>query len=210
MAEKQRQRVEDEGSQAPRAVPLKSSKNAPEFFGFDPSYHFARYHFCRKTPKARTPSYLAAPITISPWGRIFKGLGAPGDARPVGPNYDEIRHWEWPFERPGQILRDPLFDHSQGKSTRSACRNTSTKGIQGNGQGGSYDALKSSGQFLPAMRPGVARPGSSWPLSLKAPGNPSCLLSRFRCHESASNDELLPSFLPLDWRDKAKFNILNT
>lgn len=29
------------------------------FFGFDPSYHIARYHFIRKVPLARTPVYLA-------------------------------------------------------------------------------------------------------------------------------------------------------
>lgn len=29
------------------------------FFGFDPSYHVARYHFVFKLPKARTPHYLA-------------------------------------------------------------------------------------------------------------------------------------------------------
>jgi len=29
------------------------------FFGFDPSYHVARYHFIRKLPLARTPLYLA-------------------------------------------------------------------------------------------------------------------------------------------------------
>ncbi len=29
------------------------------FYGFDPSYHFARYHFVEKVPKSRTPSYLA-------------------------------------------------------------------------------------------------------------------------------------------------------
>lgn len=29
------------------------------FFGFDPSYHVARYHFVEKLPKARTPVYLA-------------------------------------------------------------------------------------------------------------------------------------------------------
>jgi putative two-component system hydrogenase maturation factor HypX/HoxX len=29
------------------------------FYGFDPSYHVARYHFMYKLPKARTPSYLA-------------------------------------------------------------------------------------------------------------------------------------------------------
>ncbi|MEH6627503.1 MAG: hydrogenase maturation protein [Motiliproteus sp.] len=29
------------------------------FYGFDPSYHVARYHFVEKLPKARTPVYLA-------------------------------------------------------------------------------------------------------------------------------------------------------
>ena len=29
------------------------------FFGFDPSYHVARYNFVRKVPKSRTPLYLA-------------------------------------------------------------------------------------------------------------------------------------------------------
>jgi putative two-component system hydrogenase maturation factor HypX/HoxX len=30
------------------------------FYGFDPSYHVARYHFVFKLPKSRTPLYLAA------------------------------------------------------------------------------------------------------------------------------------------------------
>ena len=29
------------------------------FYGFDPSYHVARYHFVHKTPHSRTPPYLA-------------------------------------------------------------------------------------------------------------------------------------------------------
>jgi putative two-component system hydrogenase maturation factor HypX/HoxX len=29
------------------------------FYGFDASYHVARYHFVYKLPKARTPGYLA-------------------------------------------------------------------------------------------------------------------------------------------------------
>jgi putative two-component system hydrogenase maturation factor HypX/HoxX len=29
------------------------------FFGFDPSYHVARYNFVRKVPKSRTPVWLA-------------------------------------------------------------------------------------------------------------------------------------------------------
>ena len=32
------------------------------FYGFDPSYHVARYHFVYKLPKARTPHYLAHPV----------------------------------------------------------------------------------------------------------------------------------------------------
>jgi len=30
------------------------------FYGFDPSYHVARYNFIRKIPKSRTPLTLAA------------------------------------------------------------------------------------------------------------------------------------------------------
>jgi len=29
------------------------------FFGFDPSYHVARYHFVHKLPRSRTPLWLA-------------------------------------------------------------------------------------------------------------------------------------------------------
>ncbi len=47
------------------ARPLTSYRTAEmermrlNFYGFDPSYHVARSHFVRKTPKARTPSALA-------------------------------------------------------------------------------------------------------------------------------------------------------
>jgi putative two-component system hydrogenase maturation factor HypX/HoxX len=37
------------------------------FYGFDPSYHVARYHFARKLPKARTPAYLAR-LSAAPAG----------------------------------------------------------------------------------------------------------------------------------------------
>ncbi len=30
------------------------------FYGFDPSYHVARYHFVYRLAKARTPHYLAS------------------------------------------------------------------------------------------------------------------------------------------------------
>ncbi|GGK57676.1 hydrogenase maturation protein [Amphritea balenae] len=43
--------------QAYRDEELKKMKL--NFYGFDPSYHVARYHFVEKLPKARTPSWLA-------------------------------------------------------------------------------------------------------------------------------------------------------
>jgi putative two-component system hydrogenase maturation factor HypX/HoxX len=36
------------------------------FYGFDPSYHVARYHFVFKLPKARTPLYLASHRRLAP------------------------------------------------------------------------------------------------------------------------------------------------
>lgn len=58
--EKRRRRIEDE-AQKPlaryRAEELERMKL--NFFGFDPSYHIARYNFIRRVPKSRTPSYLA-------------------------------------------------------------------------------------------------------------------------------------------------------
>lgn len=58
--EKRRRRMEDEA-----AKPLASYRREElermklNFFGFDPSYHIARYNFIRHVPKSRTPSYLA-------------------------------------------------------------------------------------------------------------------------------------------------------
>ncbi len=46
------------------------------FFGFDPSYHVARYHFVYKLPKARTPSYLAAPRSHPAPMRARRGVKA--------------------------------------------------------------------------------------------------------------------------------------
>ena len=37
------------------------------FYGFDPSYHVARYHFVRRTPHSWTPRHLAAHRDID-WG----------------------------------------------------------------------------------------------------------------------------------------------
>ncbi|PWB62501.1 MAG: hydrogenase maturation protein, partial [Betaproteobacteria bacterium] len=58
---KRRQRLVDE-----TAKPLAKYREEEleqmklNFYGFDPSYHVARYHFVYKLPKARTPHYLAA------------------------------------------------------------------------------------------------------------------------------------------------------
>jgi len=60
VADKRRRRAEDEARKpldAYRAEEL--ARMQLNFFGFDPSYHVARYHFVRKLPKARTPSHLA-------------------------------------------------------------------------------------------------------------------------------------------------------
>jgi putative two-component system hydrogenase maturation factor HypX/HoxX len=40
------------------------------FFGFDPSYHVARYNFVYKVPRSRTPLWLA------PHRRRVAGVGA--------------------------------------------------------------------------------------------------------------------------------------
>jgi putative two-component system protein, hydrogenase maturation factor HypX/HoxX len=61
IAEKQKRRKEDEALR-----PLESYREEElermklNFFGFDPSYHVARYYFVHKTCNSRTPPYLAA------------------------------------------------------------------------------------------------------------------------------------------------------
>jgi len=45
------------------------------FFGFDPSYHVARYHFVAKVPRSRTPLWLAR----------HRASAAPPPTRPRGP-----------------------------------------------------------------------------------------------------------------------------
>jgi len=42
------------------------------FFGFDPSYHVARYNFVRKIPKSRTPLTLANHRAGSPARRLTR------------------------------------------------------------------------------------------------------------------------------------------
>ncbi|MGE5546163.1 MAG: hydrogenase maturation protein [Solirubrobacterales bacterium] len=60
LAAKRLARLADEAEkplEAYRAEELERMKL--NFYGFDPSYHVARYNFIRKVPKSRTPLYLA-------------------------------------------------------------------------------------------------------------------------------------------------------
>src|SRR6516165_3034935 len=60
LAEKPRRRAADEGEKplaAYRAEEL--ARTQLNFYGFDPSYHVARYNFIHKVPKSRTPLTLA-------------------------------------------------------------------------------------------------------------------------------------------------------
>lgn len=60
VADKQRQRAADEATK-----PLEAYRNEElrrmrlNFYGFDPSYHVARYNFIHKVPKSRTPLTIA-------------------------------------------------------------------------------------------------------------------------------------------------------
>jgi putative two-component system hydrogenase maturation factor HypX/HoxX len=60
LSDKRARRATDEAAKplaAYRAAELERMRL--NFFGFDPSYHVARYNFVRKVPKSRTPLYLA-------------------------------------------------------------------------------------------------------------------------------------------------------
>jgi len=60
LAAKNRRRAADEAAQPlSRYREQELARMKLNFFGFDPSYHVARYHFVHKLPKARTPSFLA-------------------------------------------------------------------------------------------------------------------------------------------------------
>ena len=60
LADKRRRREQDEADK-----PLDAYRSEElarlhlNFFGFDPSYHVARYNFIHKVPKSRTPLTLA-------------------------------------------------------------------------------------------------------------------------------------------------------
>ncbi|HUN27315.1 MAG TPA: hydrogenase maturation protein, partial [Steroidobacteraceae bacterium] len=60
LARKREQRARDEREKplaAYRAEELERMRR--NFYGFDPSYHVARYNFIHKVPKSRTPLTLA-------------------------------------------------------------------------------------------------------------------------------------------------------
>ena len=60
LAEKRERRAADEARKPLAAYRAEEmEKMRLNFFGFDSSYHVARYNFVRKVPKSRTPSYLA-------------------------------------------------------------------------------------------------------------------------------------------------------
>ena len=60
VAEKRERRTTDEARKPLAAYRAEEmEKMRLNFFGFDSSYHVARYNFVRKVPKSRTPSYLA-------------------------------------------------------------------------------------------------------------------------------------------------------
>jgi putative two-component system hydrogenase maturation factor HypX/HoxX len=60
LQEKNRRRAIDQAAKpldAYRAEELEHMRR--NFYGFDPSYHVARYHFVTKTPHSWTPRHLA-------------------------------------------------------------------------------------------------------------------------------------------------------
>lgn len=58
--DKRRRRAADEAAKPLEAYREEELEHMRlNFFGFDPSYHVARYHFVHRLPKARTPHYLA-------------------------------------------------------------------------------------------------------------------------------------------------------
>ncbi len=60
IAEKNRRRAADEAVKPlARYRQEELERMRLNFFGFDPSYHIARYNFIRRIPKSHTPSYLA-------------------------------------------------------------------------------------------------------------------------------------------------------
>lgn len=70
LAEKHARRRDDEAIKPLEAYRAEELQRIElNFFGFDPSYHVARYHFVYKLAKARTPLYLAPHRRSTPLGR---------------------------------------------------------------------------------------------------------------------------------------------
>jgi putative two-component system protein, hydrogenase maturation factor HypX/HoxX len=60
LAAKRARRARDEASKPLQAYrDQELARMRRNFYGFDPSYHIARYHFVHKTPHAWTPRHLA-------------------------------------------------------------------------------------------------------------------------------------------------------
>jgi putative two-component system hydrogenase maturation factor HypX/HoxX len=60
LAEKAKVRADDEALRPLAAYrEAELARMRENFFGFDPSYHVARYHFVHKVPRSRTPFHLA-------------------------------------------------------------------------------------------------------------------------------------------------------
>ena len=64
-----RQRDEDEKPLA-RYREEELARMRRNFYGFDPSYHVARYNFVRKVPKSRTPLTIAAHRRVGPGAQL--------------------------------------------------------------------------------------------------------------------------------------------
>ena len=81
LAAKQKRRAADE-----RAKPLEQYRSEElermyrNFYGFDPSYHVARYNFIYRVPKSRTPLHLA----LHRSQRVPQGRSDPGAADGCG------------------------------------------------------------------------------------------------------------------------------
>ena len=74
LADKRTQRAADEADKPLSAYRTEELERMRlNFFGFDPSYHVARYNFVRKVPKSRTPLYLARHRARRPAGERAPG-----------------------------------------------------------------------------------------------------------------------------------------
>jgi len=74
LAEKQRRRAADEAEKPLEAYRKEELRRMRlNFYGFDPSYHVARYNFIHKVPKSRTPLTIAHHRSRREEGRTVRG-----------------------------------------------------------------------------------------------------------------------------------------